>query len=373
VSRRARAALLFILAAGLFALLYPVWSRMERVEEEIHVGLRGEARSNPLLAAGRLLGRMGVPAQGFSGLNDLPPGDHLIVLAEDSRLLTRRQIDALTAWIAAGGRLVTCPASEESDPLLDVLGIDLLPRGTSAGGSETAVEESIKLSDPEEEFRIRIGSSAPLVAHLRAAPGKKISTRASTLLTLPVQSGSVTVVASLDFLRNEEIGDLDHARLLWRLVRVPTVPAGVWLIRGAESAPLIAILWRHGWMPIVSSTLLLAAWVSRKAIRFGPMLAAPRAGSRSLMEHLDAVGAFLWRRGRQEVLLESTRAAFGRALAARRPFLAGLPVAARSTALAAGAGVPRKDILSALAAPCPEDPDRFARAIGTLETLRRSL
>jgi hypothetical protein len=47
--------------------------------------------------------------------------------------------------------------------------------------------------------------------------------------------------------------------------------------------------------------------------------------------------------------------------------------AERSTALASESGLPRKDILPALAAPCPRDPERFTQTIRTLETLRRHL
>src|SRR5207249_8444518 len=110
-------------------------------------------------------------------------------------------------------------------------------------------------------------------------------------LTLRRGSGGVSAISDLEFITNGMIGELDHAKLLWRLVTVDRRPAGVWLVLSEASPSIAVLLLRGAWMPIVALILALLAWVWRKAVRFGPVLQPPPAGSRSLLEHVEAAGS----------------------------------------------------------------------------------
>jgi hypothetical protein len=107
------------------------FTQFERVEEEIDLPLRGEARYNPLFALKRTLQQMDVDVRSRARLSlpamKLRPGD-AVVLASDVRTLSSAQVDALLAWVDDGGHLVlTLPPSDKGRPgeLLEALGISV--------------------------------------------------------------------------------------------------------------------------------------------------------------------------------------------------------------------------------------------------------
>ena len=105
----------------------------------------------------------------------------------------------------------------------------------------------------------------------------------------------------------------------------------------------------------------------------GPVMEEAPAGSRSLIEHVDAIGYFLWRSHRADVLVGSAREALHRRLRARRPSLAAMSRERQVATLAEASGLDPNQIDAAIFAVSPGKRERFTRTIRTLERLRREL
>jgi hypothetical protein len=185
--------------------------------------------------------------------------------------------------------------------------------------------------------------------------------------------GRVTVLADLIFTTNAELGERDHARLLWRLVTLDGKPVAVWLVREDHGPSLAGLVFGRGLPLVVALGLLGLAAALRACLRFGPPLPLPPRGRRSLLEHVEAVGALLWRTGRTDVLVGAARTDLLARASRRRPALARLAPEARLGALARAAGVAPQALREALEDPLPSTPEAFVQAVHTLQNVRRSL
>ena len=132
-------------------------------------------------------------------------------------------------------------------------------------------------------------------------------------------AGRIVVLQDLTFLHNEEVGDLDHVEMLLQLLDFGGRREGVLLVYNWGRDSLSTLIWKHGWLPLVAGAFCAAAMVWRRAFRTGPMAPDPPPGRRSLMEHVEAVGVFLWRNRGEATLLDSARVPVLRRVSLRRP------------------------------------------------------
>lgn len=360
-------------------------SSLRREEREIDVGFQGEARANPLLAAERFLREMGIPARS-SGLSVLPGADHAILLTLPGHALDVARRTRLLDWVRAGGHVVataTGPATTRgdlmSDPLLEACG----SKGLADGDD---MEEGIPSALAQRgEHRITVaGERRPLTVLIRKdvglgataeRKGEPVFDAASppVLVTCALGKGRVTVLSDLIFTSNAELGERDHARLLWRLVTLDHAPAAVLLVREEHGPSRSGLVFGRGLPLVVALALLGLAAALRAGVRFGPLLPLPPRGRRSLLEHVEAVGSLLWRTGRGDVLLAAARADLLARASRRRPGLARLGPDARVQALAGAAGVSPQALRGALEDPLPTSSEAFVQAVHTLQNVRRSL
>ena len=124
-------AVALVLASGIwFALSF------ERVNEREYVGLQGEARRNPYLAAGRMLERMGVRVV-FERERIEParlPQHAVLLLPRERFALGGEGLQALLRWVENGGHLIVeAEPPKNPDPLLALLRVE---RVAARGGYE---------------------------------------------------------------------------------------------------------------------------------------------------------------------------------------------------------------------------------------------
>jgi hypothetical protein len=343
-------------------------------ETTTRVGPRGPARANPVLAAERFLDKMGLPAVSSRSWDELPPTDHVLIFATDERFIPRRRAEELVAWIEAGGHLVLGPylrngkpaADFHDDPLLELLGVGVVDLETSA----LKVRESLTY-DPfgtGEELEVRFYDRAALTQVVdgeTSPPYCHVSGR--------LGGGRYDVLNDIVFMQNEEIGDLDHARFLWELVRVGGPRTGVVLIHDARMRGLPALVFRHGKWALLAAGVALGALVWRQLSRFGPVRRDQNPRARSLLEHVTAAGRFFWRTRRQDVLLESSRGEVLRRARSRRARFHELDRRGQSELLAAASAFMPREIEAALFEICPHRREVFTRWMQILETLRKGL
>ncbi len=75
----------------------------------------------------------------------------------------------------------------------------------------------------------------------------------------------------------------------------------------AGSISFWSLLWRYAWMPLVGLGLLVALWLWKNLVRFGPVLERVEQPQRSFLGHVDLAGGFLWRHRHVEPLLGPLR------------------------------------------------------------------
>ncbi|HEX2223310.1 MAG TPA: DUF4350 domain-containing protein [Thermoanaerobaculia bacterium] len=407
-----------LFVAGLVGLFFVLF---ERVEEEEDVGYRGAARLNRFLAAERMFNRLGVTATSTFDSWDLPGPRDTLVLLNPQRVMSEEQGAEVLAWVAAGGNLVAVlPDAPSLDPLTVEFGIGSTnlfealeeEEETEAEAEEEAEEEPAAEEAPpgEDGEPAQDGPSSGMLADVvgemvevplqepgagkpfrvwaegfrrmvppESGPDGRPEVQAGTddgtyLLRYAYENGQVTFLSDARFLTNGLLKELDHGPFAWALIqRRNGPPETVLLVVRDEVPSLFALIGRHAWMVVVSGAFLVLAWLRLAGSRLGPVLPDPPRDRRSLLEHVEATGDFLWRSGQAEELVQSTRQALVRRVEVRQPTWAKLSARDLVERLAGASGLAAPAVQQALHQPVQDDPAAFVSTIQTLETLRRSL
>lgn len=413
ISAKARLILLIVVLIGA-AGGYWAYENLEWKEVRIPGTMQGEAARNDLLAAERLVNAMGGSARSEDAYTQAPAGDPrqtVLVLPTERRILTARQRGQLIKWIEDGGHLVAVTYSLEGDDavrdeLLGKLGIRqyLNKPATRRPEQQTPQDDDAQAGDAQGQPRprsrrvtrvyavcpaqresgalaLRLGSDTGTMMHVCFDPRFRIETKGEKLwesadaagshaITVAYGAGRITVLTDYDFMRNGAIGHADHADFLLAVIGFRPGLA-VWFIPHEDVAGIVSLAWRYGW-PVV---ILLGVWIVlalwRGGSRLGPIEPEPEAVRRSIEEHVRAIGEYLWRRGEALVLWKSALAG------ARRRMELALPptpkpddrliLLSKKTGLDLG-------LLQRAFYPRPSpSAEEFARAISTLETVRKHL
>ena len=350
------------------ALLYVALNWYTLEDETIRVRAGELAREDPYLAYGRLLERMGARAQRAqvpSALDELPRKATLVFAARRLAYMTPDRVNRIRDWVDRGGSLVLEHEPEAiDDPLLDAFGVKrVYPERDEADGARkaaprdfTAVNAVAEVDWPEfgRRLRARLGTRVGGLRDLRVRSDVREVRQGTRLIALSFVSGEgrVTVLPTLGFLRNDNIGDYDHAELGWKLasLRSPVV-----LYLRMQSPPFLEWVRRDAWPVVLAAVLLLLLWLARIIPRFGPLEPAEAPARRSLIEHVVASGRFLWSRGAGAHLAEAVRE---RALrAARRRGISPNALPKEATA----------------GAPARMDPASFTQRVAALQKLEERI
>jgi hypothetical protein len=415
----ARRILLIAIGIGLVALTWWLIENMTWEEVRIPGRPKGEAVLNPLFAAERLLNELGASAtsaRSFKGVPTDDPTRSAIVLPTYRRTLKPDQRAALESWVEAGGHLVVVnhEQGEESgrrDPLMERLGVTSTPKWKpKKSGVPGAADKSDDKSDENDDQDVppdvpgplplmqKTNKPCPKHQEVTAAEGRRfpaqylhicLNTRfklGSTkpapwslredsgsvhALMLPLGKGRVTVLADSMFMKNSFIGEADHADALVAILGPDVKGLSVLLVPSEDVPGLHKLIWQHGAAVLLTLLVLLAVLLWRAGTRLGPVAARGEPVRRSLLEHVSAMGEFIWRERNASALWKS-------AVARTRKRIARVMPPTRNTdtliqALAKKSGLPEALIRESLFPSTDPDPDRFARAIATLEKLRKSL
>lgn len=382
-------ALVVLATAGFVAWYY---TTHEKVEEEIWVGYRGEARYNGFLAADRLLNAVGVEAasrESFLPTNWLPAASDTILMRASATVATGEEFDALTQWVSDwGGHLVILPPREPSaavDDLLAYFGLSLEP--VEPGDTEPADDSDEIGAEPEADAD---SGEAPadqeydyvvFLSHtyyrIRSDRDGAVTTLSDELGNIAVRvadgNGYVTVVASPAYFTNDFIDEGDHARLLLDVVAGYLDPGKVWLIFQASFPSLGEIIWQAAPYLVVSLAALFLFWLWASMPRFGPSVLPDREDRRSINEHVSAAGAFTWRNAGSEVLVQSAVTALINDAERRHPGIGRLPMEKQAESLGHLTGIDVNVIFNAMLAADGERPREFTDNIQLLQTIRKAL
>jgi hypothetical protein len=379
------------------------------------------ARDNPMLAASRLLVLNGFKVRTEATLREamlkpLAPGT--LIVAENGGIVTEEQGKKMLAWAGLGNTLVVRPkrqrdtadkkASEkkslmfktaaelvETDPVGAHFGVVLASRsveGCSCEKSDSRAESDepppkekdqpavvsvASITMPGAEHPIELDAKYDRLRSTKRASGPQFSDdEEEAVRVYAIGKGHVVLLAK-NFFNNHNLERHDHAELLLGLAHLYDQPG-----RAANQIVFVQNLDMLKWhqalrlnyqagLISVGVLLLLLLWVAIR--RFGPLLPEPDFERRSMIEHIDASGRWLWKvPGGREILLNAARAATIKTMQRRTPELTRWEPAEQSAHLAKFCNLAVADIVNAMQRPAARTPIEFTRQIQTLRQLRKS-
>lgn len=310
------------------AVYYWFITSFEKVSYRKEVGYQGEARYNKLLFAERFLLNMQVNVDTLFNysilLNHLETTDTLILY---DHVFCNYQIQNLWDWVEQGGRLIFAVghySSCDKTLLLEKLGVHVHEQTTknfdynhafdfsltkkfvfpfifSLSKMETNIpwHEEILTIEIEDDYHFRFETRQPLFI-LKNQYG-------IYGLGFKIENGHIILLTDLEFITNNSLPKHQHALFLWRLVTYPQKPNQVWLFLDSyKSFPsLLQFLWQHAWFVFISGAILLIFWLWHRGQRFGSILPSSFPQRRSLLEHIDASGYFMWQHQLGGILLKN--------------------------------------------------------------------
>lgn len=361
------------LAIGLFVLIIIggfAWWFSVNFELESYTAreeMSSEARRNPLLAAERLLRRLGQQVESQSGRQYLihpPPQPGVLLVRDLGAPLPQKRVDDLLAWVEAGGHLIASPGRLQDDdlswPLQESFGVELVhasdlegdeseDKPEETGGDEAgegADTTSILLpGDGQEPLDIEFDSDTWFYVDYADEYWQAPLGEAPHLLIFSLGKGFVTFLSDSDFFGNERIGDYDHASLLAELTADHDQ---VWLLYSSQMPSLVQLLWRWAPQLVVSLGFLCLLLIWRMSRRSGPRMRTTQTQRRDLLEHLQAAAEFNWRIDPSAGFLRQARKQVEKRWLTSHPHLQRLDAAARCEWLAERTGMTAEEIDLAL-------------------------
>ncbi|HEY8356815.1 MAG TPA: DUF4350 domain-containing protein [Ramlibacter sp.] len=373
----ARLAMLAVLVLG------AVWiaRSTEWAEQQVPVPPRGEAARNRFFAAGELALQLGARAEHRETLAALPPPGARLVLASSHWDVFPERDAQLRRWVQAGGHLVVSAAQASTAPLSDWLPVDVV----DAPGSTLPPMPRRPGAPPQPPCRMLVGAGdtdAPGARLCTPGPASTLRARAGNaawslqgphgaeFLRVPMGRGSVTVHGPPALLTNAEVLDGDHPHIVAAALQIER-GAPVWFVREEAREPLLAWIWRSGWVVVLLAAAAALAWVWRAGVRFGPLAAAPAGHRRSMTEQVAGTGEFL-RHHAGDALHAAQARALHEAALARVPGHRDLRQPACVLAIARATALPESDLQRALR-PGPRSAHALPADLEVLESARRRL
>lgn len=358
--------LLFVLLLLALAGLGIIWflDNYEQRTREIRADVSPMAKRNPFLAAERFLQRIGIPSESVTGRDYLlnpPEQPGLLLVNRMGPDLPPEREQALRDWVASGGHLVVVAQGEwdeesgsSGNRLLDRLGVQPVVLDSLDGDDESEARFEARVSDepisftlPDSDERLSVAFSRKRVLHDSHGRAEwwVESVLGAHLLRFRVGSGHITVLSDNGFLGNEQIGEHDHALFLARLAEGQP---RAWLLYSSNMPSLLQLLWRHAGELVLSLVCLVLLLVWRLTRRSGPLLPEHGETRRNLLEHLAAVGHYLWRNDHGEAGFHRTQGALEQAWRRRHPVLETLDRTARCRWIAQHTGMSERAVREAL-------------------------
>lgn len=375
-----------LVVALVLALAGWVMTQTEWAEVKVDKPPRGAAARDRFFAAEQVLRQLGARVERRQALEPLPPSDARLVLSSQHWQLFPGRAQQLRRWVEGGGHLVLPATLVGQGELADWLPLVLQEKEKREPGKPrrpgppdrdqfcrpltvppTLVNGGIAglrmCATPYwRALRPRAGAGEPLWL-LAGADGPE-------LLRMPLGRGSVTAYGPWTLTQNNEVLRADHALALAAALQLEPGTT-VWMVTEEARPPLLAWIWRNGWIAVLLLLATVAIWVWRAAVRFGPVGAVPLPQRRSMKEQVAGTGAFLRRHGTAALHAAQLRALLETARA-RLPGFAGLDATAANAAIARATGLDA----AALALACQpgrRSPDRLPADLELLEAARRRL
>ena len=342
---------------------------------------KGEAITNPFYTAQRFAEALGATTVRQRAL-DLPSPQSVLVLSVWHWDLSPRRQALLRPWVEAGGRLVV-------DRMLSG---DLTEFETWTGVSwdydEDAADAYYEKVGDDQETETRC-EPVEEIADMPGPPYSLCDADFSFLTTerevpwglkndighqairVAVGQGSVTIINAVPFTRLALFRG-DHAALFVTATQLRRGDHVVFLTED-DHPSLLALLWMYGAPAVMLFLAVVALFLWRGAIRFGPTLAVPEARRRSMAEQIRGSGHFALKFGEGVALHTAAVRAMTEAAARRIPAYTRLPRPQRIAALTKATGMSGESVVLAIDGASKRRPKELPNTLALIESARRQL
>lgn len=196
------------------------------------------------------------------------------------------------------------------------------------------------------------------------------NSKAVGFMQMGVGSGLLTVMADLNIWTSSQIGLFDHAFLLQLLTENSDA---VVFLYGALVPSLLDLIWQHFYEVAIVLLILLAAWVTHRLRRFGPIASSSINERRSFKEHIQAVARFQWRQDMGDQLLTNVRREIWHRLRRAYPNSEGFREEQSLQKLAEASRINVETLRSLMFGAVPTDEIAFYKTVKSLQEIRKTL
>lgn len=352
--------------------------------ETRETGYEGIARTQPFLAAQRLLEQFGWTVENIHNPRNLPRYGGLLFLSGEAAAsyATARHV---IKWVENGGHaIILAQGSEawrndwetsfsgamdrlESNHLFKEL---MIKPGDYRESPNSAL--SARFSGRNYEFNSGASLTFNLAYHnpdILAGPPL-----AASLASFPYGVGRITLLPQAHPFRNRYIDEMDHAGLLLALAGLEEGEESgeaYFLMTGGDS--FLDLLIQRAGMALLALVLLVVLWFWKTIPRFGPRRHAQVENLRAFSEHLRAAGSFLWRSRQPSELLLPIRRSILTKLQQRHPLWLSGDDSEMIPRLAEASGLPPERVRDAWTAQHLSDPVRMIQLISDLQQIQHCL
>lgn len=377
---RTLVALGLLIGLPLVVILGWLISRAEWRPRDVEVGLRGEARRNPLLALERLFTELGVPTQASESLLAVPNGRGVLFWRASGRFAPPGLLADLGAWVRKGNHVVlVAPSSGATFEQIrdDIEAGRFKPPLLSAFDAEFALSvdavEDVELDLGQGPLQVAVEGEIVVRDLVRRSDFAFPDAEAARVVSWRDEAGRVSVVAGDEWLESLALGERDHATLAWQLASLDGPPQTVWIARSERPPGLLKTLFELAWPALVGVAVFTALALWRAAARFGPVLPDEALARRDFSEHIEAAAAFQLRVGARRELLAAPRRRLARRIAQRFADFAALTPEERAERLAERSGLAPERVAELLDPNHERAAQDFAHTVTQLERIRKAL
>lgn len=261
---------------------------------------RGEASYNRFFALEGILKNMGQPASSSVFLERilpvLKPGDTLVISDDVSRI-NPVQAEALGEWVRGGGHLVFSPPYFKGAPLADNFNLLKDVREFKSLCVNLMADAKSTASAPASGKLCSMGFylQAQAMARATVVIGDP-SGNGLVFARVPVGKGMVSMLRDLDVISRDRLKHAPEQEFAARLLAPNFGRGHFYLLYELIGNSFWVNLFVRGWPALLASLLLVLGWMAARSQRLGPLMPVPAAHRRALLEHIQAVGEFLFRR-----------------------------------------------------------------------------
>lgn len=380
--RTTTAALLVALAAAAFALWF--FNTHHKEYTDRYVGFQGEARYNDFYAAQLLLQELGVDADSVSTLTPavwLPAEDETLFVRLNAPMVIGPQGEALLQWVEDGGNLILLPPDSqvlETDDFLSNFGFGLLQEDDAeiveqgedeepeAAATELQFDNRYEISRDWNTFDIEFFEG-------EASSDVIYSDDEVIVARTDYGDGFLTLLALDYHFSNYQLKNDDNARLLLDVIDGDIQPNKVWIVYDTAFRPLWAVIWQAAPYAVGAAGFLLLLWLWAAIPAFGPRVTTEYHDRRSIIEHVDASGNFVWRKAGGYNLVDAASQAILHDAAQRHPGIARESKSKQAEAIAKLTSLSPQEVADVLISPSAHRPGEFTNTIQTLQKIRKEL